>query len=197
MKPVIVFATANENKANEVREILKDLYDVKSLVDIGCSEDIPETTNTLEGNAKQKATYVKEKYGYDCFADDTGLEVDALNGDPGVFTARYGGPDKDAQQNINHLMNQVEKAAAFSAAQRSARFRTAIHLILNGKEVTLEGVCKGHIALEQSGTEGFGYDPIFIPEGEDKTFSEMSSEEKNSMSHRGRAIRSMLEYLGV
>ena len=197
MKPVIVFATANENKANEVREILKDLYDVKSLVDIGCSEDIPETTNTLEGNAKQKATYVKEKYGYDCFADDTGLEVDALNGAPGVFTARYGGPDKDAQQNINHLMNQVEKAAALSAAQRSARFRTAIHLIVNGKEVTLEGACKGHIALQQSGTEGFGYDPIFIPEGEDKTFSEMSSEEKNSMSHRGRAIRSMLEYLGV
>ena len=104
MKPVIVFATANENKTAEVRELLKDLYEVKSLIDIGCTEDIPETTNTLEGNAKQKADYVKEKYGYDCFADDTGLEVEALNGAPGVFTARYGGPEKDAQQNMNYLM---------------------------------------------------------------------------------------------
>jgi XTP/dITP diphosphohydrolase len=197
MKPVIVFATANENKANEVREILKDLYEVKSLVEIGCTEDIPETTNSLEGNAKQKATYVKEKYGYDCFADDTGLEVDTLNGAPGVFTARYGGPDKDAQQNINHLLSQVEKTGALNTAQRSARFKTVIHLIVNGKEVILEGICNGHIAMEQSGKEGFGYDPVFIPEGEDRTFSEMSSEEKNSISHRGKAIRSMLEYLSI
>lgn len=197
MKPVIVFATANENKTHEVRELLKDLYEVKSLVDIGCTEDIPETSHTLEGNAKLKAAYVKEKYGYDCFADDTGLEVDALNGAPGVFTARYGGPDKDAQQNMNHLMGEVEKAGAVNAAQRSARFRTVIHLIVNGQEVTLEGICKGHIAQEQSGKKGFGYDPVFIPEGEDRTFSEMSSEEKNSMSHRGSAIRLMLEYLGV
>ncbi|MBT7651851.1 MAG: RdgB/HAM1 family non-canonical purine NTP pyrophosphatase [Flavobacteriales bacterium] len=197
MKPVIVFATANENKTAEVRELLKDLYEVKSLIDIGCTEDIPETTNTLEGNAKQKADYVKEKYGYDCFADDTGLEVKALDGAPGVFTARYGGPEKDAQQNMNYLMNELEKVGALDPSERSARFRTAIHLIINGKEVGLEGVCKGHIAPLQSGTAGFGYDPVFIPKGEDRTFSEMSAEEKNSMSHRGSAIRSMLEYLGV
>jgi len=197
MKPVIVFATANENKTAEVRELLKDLYEVKSLVDIGCTEDIPETANTLEGNAKQKADYVKEKYGYDCFADDTGLEVDALNGAPGVFTARYGGPEKDAQQNMNYLMNELEKVGALYTSERGARFRTAIHLIIKGQEVELNGICNGHIAPLQSGTSGFGYDPIFIPNGEDRTFSEMSAEEKNSMSHRGSAIRSMLEYLGV
>ena len=197
MKPVIVFATANENKTAEVRELLKDLYEVKSLIDIGCTEDIPETTNTLEGNAKQKADYVKEKYGYDCFADDTGLEVEALNGAPGVFTARYGGPEKDAQKNMNYLMDKLEKVGALDASERGARFRTAIHLIINGKEVGLEGICKGHIAPLQSGTAGFGYDPVYIPKGEDRTFSEMSAEEKNSMSHRGSAIRLMLEYLGV
>lgn len=197
MKPVIVFATANENKTAEVRELMKDLFTVKSLVDIGCTEDIPETTNTLEGNAKQKADYVKEKYGYDCFADDTGLEVDALHGAPGVFTARFGGPEKNAQQNMSYLMGELKKAGALNLSERTARFRTAIHLIVKNEEVTLEGVCKGHISLKQSGTDGFGYDPVFIPKGEDRTFSEMSSEEKNSMSHRGRAIRSMLEYLGV
>ena len=197
MKPVIVFATANENKTAEVRELLKDLYEVKSLIDIGCTEDIPETTNTLEGNAKQKADYVKEKYGYDCFADDTGLEVEALDGAPGVFTARYGGHEKDAQQNMNYLMNELKKVGALDPSKRGARFRTAIHLIINGKEVGLEGICKGHIAPLQSGTAGFGYDPVFIPKGEDRTFSEMSAEEKNSMSHRGSAIRSMLKYLGV
>ena len=197
MKPIIVFATANENKTAEVRELLKDLYEVKSLIDIGCTDDIPETTNTLEGNAKQKADYVKEKYGYDCFADDTGLEVEALDGAPGVFTARYGGPEKDAQQNMNYLMNELEKVGALAPSERGARFRTAIHLIINGKEVGLEGICKGHIAPLQSGTAGFGYDPVYIPKGEDRTFSEMSAEEKNSMSHRGSAIRLMLEYLGV
>jgi XTP/dITP diphosphohydrolase len=197
MKPVIVFATANENKTAEVRELLKGLYEVKSLVDIGCTEDIPETSNTLEGNAKQKADYVKEKYGFDCFADDTGLEVDALHGAPGVFTARYGGPEKDAQQNMNYLMDELEKAGALDTSERGARFRTAIHLIINGQEVGLDGICNGHIAPRQSGRSGFGYDPIFIPKGEERTFSEMSAEEKNSMSHRGSAIRSMLEYLGV
>jgi XTP/dITP diphosphohydrolase len=196
MKPVIVFATANQNKAEEVRKLLKDLYIVKSLVDIGCTEDIPETANTLEGNAKQKADFVKENYGYDCFADDTGLEVEALNGEPGVYTARYGGPEKDAQQNMDHLLNELKRVGAQSSEKRSARFRTAIHLIVNGENVGLEGICNGEIASEKSGRAGFGYDPIFIPEGESRTFSEMSSEEKNSMSHRGRAIRSMLEYLG-
>jgi len=197
MKPVIVFATANENKTAEVRELLKDLYEVKSLVDIGCTEDIPETSNTLEGNAKQKADYVKAKYGFDCFADDTGLEVEALNGAPGVFTARYGGPEKDAQQNMNYLMNELEKVGALDRSERGARFRTAIHLIINGHEIGVDGICNGHIAPLQSGSSGFGYDPVFIPKGEDRTFSEMNADEKNSMSHRGSAIRSMLEYLRV
>jgi XTP/dITP diphosphohydrolase len=197
MKPTLVFATANENKVKEVRKLLDGLFEVKSLIDIGCSEDIPETSNTLEGNAKQKADYVKVKYGFDCFADDTGLEVYALDGAPGVYTARYGGPEKDAIQNMNHLLNELEKAGAVESRDRVAQFRTAIHLIVNGEGVTIEGVCKGRIAKKLSGTEGFGYDPIFIPEGGVRTFSEMNPDEKNNISHRGRAIRKMIEHLGA
>jgi XTP/dITP diphosphohydrolase len=195
MKPILVFATANENKVSEVRKLLDGLFEVKSLKDIGCIEDIPETSNTLEGNAKQKADYVKEKYGFDCFADDTGLEVYALDGAPGVFTARYGGPQKDAIQNMNHLLNELEKVGAVERNDRRAQFRTSIHLIVKGEGVTLEGICKGEIAKKLSGTKGFGYDPIFIPEGEERTFSEMNPEEKNNISHRGRAIRKMIERL--
>jgi len=197
MKPTLVFATANENKVIEVRKLLDGLFEVKSLIDIGCSEDIPETSNTLEGNAKQKADYVKVKYGFDCFADDTGLEVFALDGAPGVYTARYGGPEKDAIQNMNHLLNELEKAGAVESRDRVAQFRTAIHLIVNGESMTIEGVCKGRIAKNLSGTEGFGYDPIFIPEGGVRTFSEMNPDEKNNISHRGRAIRKMIEHLGA
>ena len=197
MRPIIVFATANENKVSEVRRLLDGLFEVKSLVDIGCTEDIPETALTLEGNAKQKADYVKVKYGFDCFADDTGLEVQALDGAPGVFTARFGGPQKDAMQNMNHLLNELNSAGALERKDRKAQFKTAIHLIINGDEIALEGICKGEIAKELSGTEGFGYDPIFIPEGESRTFSEMNSDEKNEISHRGRAIRKMIEYLGA
>ena len=197
MKPTLVFATANENKVIEVRKLLDGLFEVKSLIDIGCSEDIPETSNTLEGNAKQKADYVKVKYGFDCFADDTGLEVYALDGAPGVYTARYGGPEKDAFQNMNHLLNELEKAGALESRDRVAQFRTAIHLIVNGESMTIEGVCKGRIAKNLSGTEGFGYDPIFIPEGGVRTFSEMNPDEKNNISHRGRAIRKMIEHLGA
>ena len=197
MKPTLVFATANENKVIEVRKLLDGLFEVKSLIDIGCSEDIPETSNTLEGNAKQKADYVKVKYGFDCFADDTGLEVYALDGAPGVYTARYGGPEKDAIQNMNHLLNELEKAGAVESRDRVAQFRTAIHLIVNGESMTIEGVCKGRIAKKLSGTEGFGYDPIFIPEGGVRTFSEMNPDEKNNISHRGRAIRKMIEHLGA
>jgi XTP/dITP diphosphohydrolase len=197
MRPIIVFATANENKVSEVRRLLDGLFEVKSLVDIGCTEDIPETALTLEGNAKQKADYVKVKYGFDCFADDTGLEVQALDGAPGVFTARFGGPQKDAMQNMNHLLNELNSAGALERKDRKAQFKTAIHLIINGDEIALEGICKGEIAKELSGTEGFGYDPIFIPEGESRTFSEMNSDEKNDVSHRGRAIRKMIEYLGA
>jgi XTP/dITP diphosphohydrolase len=197
MRPIIVFATANENKVSEVRRLLDGLFEVKSLVDIGCTEDIPETALTLEGNAKQKADYVKVKYGFDCFADDTGLEVQALDGAPGVFTARFGGPQKDAMQNMNHLLNELNSAGALERKDRKAQFKTAIHLIINGDEIALEGICMGEIAKELSGTEGFGYDPIFIPEGESRTFSEMNSDEKNDISHRGRAIRKMIEYLGA
>ena len=197
MKPTLVFATANENKVSEVRRLLEGQFEVKSLVDIGCFEDIPETALTLEGNAKQKADYVKEKYGFDCFADDTGLEVDALDGAPGVFTARFGGPQKDAMQNMNHLLNELRSAGAEESMDRKAQFKTAIHLIVDGAEIALEGICKGEIAKKRSGTEGFGYDPIFIPEGESRTFSEMNADEKNAISHRGRAIRKMTEWLGA
>jgi XTP/dITP diphosphohydrolase len=197
MKPTLVFATANENKVSEVRRLLEGRFEVKSLVDIGCFEDIPETSLTLEGNAKQKADYVKEKYGFDCFADDTGLEVQALNGAPGVFTARFGGPQKDAMQNMNHLLNELRSAGAEESMDRQAQFKTAIHLIVDGAEIALEGICKGQIAKKRSGTEGFGYDPIFIPEGESRTFSEMNADEKNAISHRGRAIRKMTEWLGA
>jgi XTP/dITP diphosphohydrolase len=197
MKPTLVFATANENKVSEVRQLLEGRFEVKSLVDIGCMEDIPETALTLEGNAKQKADYVKEKYGFDCFADDTGLEVDALDGAPGVFTARFGGPKKDAMQNMNHLLNELRSAGAEESMERKAQFKTAIHLIVDGAEIALEGICKGEIAKKRSGTEGFGYDPIFIPEGESRTFSEMNADEKNAISHRGRAIRKMTEWLGA
>ena len=197
MKPTLVFATANENKVSEVRRLLEGQFEVKSLVDIGCMEDIPETALTLEGNAKQKADYVKEKYGFDCFADDTGLEVDALDGAPGVFTARFGGPQKDAMQNMNHLLNELRSAGAEESMDRQAQFKTAIHLIVDGAEIALEGICKGEIAKKRSGTEGFGYDPIFIPEGESRTFSEMNADEKNAISHRGRAIRKMTEWLGA
>ena len=197
MKPTLVFATANENKVSEVRRLLEGQFEVKSLVDIGCFEDIPETALTLEGNAKQKADYVKEKYGFDCFADDTGLEVDALDGAPGVFTARFGGPQKDAMQNMNHLLNELRSAGAEESMDRQAQFKTAIHLIVDGAEIALEGICKGEIAKKRSGTEGFSYDPIFIPEGESRTFSEMNADEKNAISHRGRAIRKMTEWLGA
>ena len=197
MKPTLVFATANENKVSEVRRLLEGRFEVKSLSDIGCMEDIPETALTLEGNAKQKADYVKEKYGFDCFADDTGLEVDALDGAPGVFTARFGGPQKDAMQNMNHLLNELRSAGAEESMDRQAQFKTAIHLIVDGAEIALEGICKGEIAKKRSGTEGFGYDPIFIPEGESRTFSEMNADEKNAISHRGRAIRKMTEWLGA
>ena len=190
--PIIVFATRNPGKVAEVAAMLEGLYQVKSLPEIGCHEDIPETAQTLEGNAAIKARYVKEKYGFDCFADDTGLEVTALNGAPGVYTARYGGPEKDAIQNINHLLSELKKSGN---DDRSAQFRTSIHLIINGKEHNINGVCTGNIAFEKAGQMGFGYDPIFIPTGKTQTFSEMSEEEKNKISHRGHAIREMLKYL--
>jgi len=190
--PIIVFATGNQHKASEVGQILDGKFIVKSLVDIGCTEEIPETSTTLQGNAELKARYVKDNFGYDCFADDTGLEVEALGGAPGVITARYGGKEKDAGQNMTHLLNELEKTGSDN---RRAQFRTAIHIIVDGHERKIEGVCKGSIRQKQSGVEGFGYDPVFIPEGGIRTFSEMSQIDKNKISHRGLAIREMLEYL--
>ena len=189
-KPVLVFATHNPNKAREVQQMLGDAYEVKTLTDIGCHEAIPETAETLEGNARIKAMHVVEHYGLDCFADDTGLEVDALNGRPGVRTARYAGENADAQQNIAKLLEELG-----SAKHRGAQFRTSICLVRSGVEERVEGVCKGRIAEKRSGADGFGYDPVFIPEGETRTFAEMSPADKNAISHRGIAIRRMVETL--
>ena len=186
----LVFATNNSHKLEEVRQILGDRFEVLSLNEIGCHEDIPETGDTFQDNALQKARYVKEHYGYDCFADDTGLEVKALNGAPGVHSARYAG-DHDSEANMTKLLQELEKKS-----DRSAQFRTVIALILNGQEVLFEGIVTGKIALERHyGDGGFGYDPIFVPDGYTETFSQMSSQGKNLISHRGRAVRKLADYL--
>lgn len=186
----LVFATNNPNKLKEVQEMLSDRIKLVSLKDIGCFEDIPETASTLEGNAKIKADHVTNKYGYDCFADDTGLEVDSLNGEPGVYSARYGGEEKNADKNMDKLLLNLE-----DKPDRKAQFRTIVTLNLNGKSYDFEGICKGEIIEERFGAGGFGYDPIFRPNGYDETFAEMSSEEKNKISHRGLAIQKLVSYL--
>ena len=185
----LVFATNNAHKLEEVRQILGDRFKVLSLNDINCHEDIPETADTFQGNALQKARYVKEHYGYDCFADDTGLEVIALNGAPGVHSARYAG-NHDSEANIMKLLHELEKKT-----DRSAQFRTVVALILNGQEVLFEGIVTGRIGTVRHGNGGFGYDPIFIPDGYDVTFSQMPPESKNLISHRGRAVRKLADYL--
>ena len=186
----LVFATNNAHKLEEVRQILGDGFKVLSLNDIDCHEDIPETGDTFQDNALQKARYVKEHYGYDCFADDTGLEVKALNGAPGVHSARYAG-DHDSEANMTKLLHELEKKS-----DRSAQFRTVIALILNGQEVLFEGIVTGKIAQERHyGDGGFGYDPIFVPDGYTETFSQMPPEGKNLISHRGRAVRKLADYL--
>ena len=186
----IVFATANPHKVREVNELIGDQYEILSLKDIGCKEDIPETQDTIAGNAQQKARYLKAHYGHDCFAEDTGLEIDALNGAPGVYTARYAGPQRNAQDNMQLVLEQLA-----DTNQRSARFRTVIALILDGKEYLFEGVAEGHITEQQCGTEGFGYDPIFVPEGYEQTFAELDSAEKNVISHRGKAVDKLAQFL--
>lgn len=186
--PVLVFATNNPHKAREIEQILGPNFQVKTLKDIGCLEDIEETEPTLEGNALLKARYVKEKYGYDCFSEDTGLEVAALGGEPGVHTARYAGPGRDADDNIQLLLRNLE-----SKNDRSARFRTIIALISDRRETLLEGVCEGSIATEKHGAGGFGYDPVFIPSGYEATFAELGDEVKNTISHRARATAKLLE----
>lgn len=187
----MVFATNNAHKLSEIRAIFGDTLHILSLADIDCHDDIPETANTLEGNALIKARWVKERYGYDCFADDTGLEVEALNGAPGVHTARYAYPDRhDPEANTQKLL-----AALKGAINRAAQFRTAIALILNGEEHVFEGVVRGEIATEKRGTEGFGYDPVFIPEDTGRTFAELGTDVKNKISHRARAVAKLVEYL--
>lgn len=192
----LVMATNNAHKLEEVRQILGSAYTVKSLNDIGCTEDIPETADTLEGNALQKARYVREHYGVDCFADDTGLEVEALGGAPGVFTARFGslngyGESHDSDANIRCLLDKLK-----DAANRSARFRTVIALVQGDKELLFEGIVEGKILLQRVGEGGFGYDPVFAPtEANGLAFAQMSAEAKNTISHRGRATRKLANYI--
>lgn len=187
----LVFATNNPHKLEEIRAILGSKLEILGLADIGCDADIPETAETLEGNALIKAHYVYDNYKLDCFADDTGLEVDALHGLPGVHTARYAYPDRhDPEANMIKLLEALRENN-----DRNARFRTVIALIEKGKEHLFEGVVEGVIAREKSGTQGFGYDPVFIPEGNSKTFAELGEDIKNTISHRARAVQKLAEYL--
>ena len=187
----IVYATNNKHKLEEIKDILGKDFEIVSLAEIGCHEDIPETGLTLEENARQKSTYIVEHYSHDCFADDTGLEVDALNGEPGVHSARYAeGTDHDSEANMRKLLSKMS-----NVKDRTARFRTVISLIINGVEHQFEGRVEGRIATEKHGTEGFGYGPSFIPEGYDKSFAELGEEVKNQISHRARAVKKLAEYL--
>ncbi len=186
----ILFATNNQHKLSEVQAVLGDGFQLITPREAGVTEEIPEDQPTLEGNALQKARYLKERTGLDCFADDTGLEVDALGGAPGVHSARYATDGHDFAANNRLLLENLD-----GVGNRRARFRTAIALILEGKEYLFEGIVEGHIAQCESGVEGFGYDPLFIPEGYNETFAEMSAEQKNSISHRGRAVRKLADFL--
>lgn len=188
--PEIVFATNNAHKLSEARAILKDSVKVLSLDDIGCHDDIPETADTLEGNALIKARWVNEKYGYNCFADDTGLMVEALDGAPGVYSARYAGEHCSPADNIALLLKQLE-----DESNRKAKFKTAVALILNGKEYIFEGEVAGVIAQGYKGFSPFGYDPVFVPEDSSLSFAEMAPEDKNAISHRGRAMAKLAQFL--
>lgn len=186
----IVFATNNAHKLSEVKAVLGDGYELVTLKEVGIAEDIPETGDTLDENASLKARYVYERTGLDCFADDTGLEVEALGGAPGVRSARYATDGHDFAANNRKLLKELD-----GVTNREARFRTVISLIVAGEEIQVEGVVNGVIALSESGSEGFGYDPLFIPEGKGVTFAEMSADEKNSISHRGRAVAELVKVL--
>ena len=190
MKKKLVVATNNAHKPEEIAAILGDEMDLLSLKDIQCFADIPETADTLEGNARQKAQYIYTNYGLDCFADDTGLEVEALNGAPGVFSARYAGDGHDSEANMQKLLQELE-----GKENRRAQFRTAICLIMNGEEHLFEGIVKGEIIGEKRGGAGFGYDPIFVPEGYDLTFAELGNDIKNTISHRARAVKKLCQFL--
>jgi len=186
----IVFATNNINKIKEVQALLPKSIQIISLESIGCLEDIPETANTIEGNAIQKANYITQKYGYDCFADDTGLEVEALNGEPGVFSARYAGAQRNADDNMNLLLEKLQ-----NQTNRKAQFKTVIVLNLKGKQHLFTGIAAGEITLEKIGNQGFGYDPIFQPEGFSETFAQLSLAQKGQISHRGKATQTLIAFL--
>lgn len=186
----LVFASNNKNKIKEIQELLPNSIEILSLESIGCHEEIPETAETIEGNAILKANYVTEKYGYNCFADDTGLEIDALDGAPGVYSARYAGEQKNADDNMNKVLN-----ALANANNRKAQFKTVIALNINGEQQLFTGIAKGKITTEKSGNQGFGYDPIFQPEGFQETFADLPLETKNQISHRGKATQLLINYL--
>ena len=186
----LVFASNNPNKIKEIQLLLPDTIQILSLEDIGCLEDIPETATTIEGNAILKADYITQKYGYNCFADDTGLEVDVLNGEPGVYSARYAGEQKEAHDNMDKLLDNLK-----DKTNRAAQFKTVITLNLNGKQTLFTGIIKGKIIEEKIGTNGFGYDPIFVADGYSKTFAELTLEEKSVISHRGLAVKKLVEFL--
>ena len=186
----IVFATNNSNKLNEVQVLMPKHIKLLTLKDIGCFEDVPETQNTIEGNAIQKARYIKETYGYDCFADDTGLEVEALNGEPGVFSARYAGEQRNAEDNINKLLKELK-----TKPNRNAQFKTVISLQINNTKHTFTGICKGKITKNKHGENGFGYDPIFKPDGYNQTFAEIDLNLKNAIGHRGKAVLQLIQFL--
>lgn len=186
----IVFASNNKNKIAEIQQLLPSTISILSLEDIGCFEDIPETSNTIEGNAILKANYVKEKFGLDCFADDTGLEIEALNGEPGVYSARYAGEQKDANDNMNKVLRNLQ-----SQKNRNAQFKTVITLNYKGQQKLFTGIVEGVITEEKSGDKGFGYDPIFKPTGYEETFAELSAATKNKISHRGLATQQLISFL--
>lgn len=186
----LVFATNNLNKIKEVQSFIPKQIKLLSLKDIGCFEDVPETQDTIEGNAIQKAEYIIKHYGYNCFADDTGLEVKVLNGEPGVYSARYAGEQRDANDNMNLLLKNL-----MDKTNRQAQFKTVIALHLNGELNTFKGVCKGEITTKKQGEQGFGYDPIFKALGYTKTFAEISLNEKNKIGHRGKAVKQLVDYL--
>lgn len=186
----LVFASNNHNKIAEIKQMLPSSIELLSLEEIGCIEDIPETADTIEGNAILKANYVSEKYGFSCFADDTGLEVEALNGEPGVYSARYAGEQKNADDNMDKLLENLKDKSS-----RKAQFKTIIALNINNEQHLFEGIIKGDIITEKRGQKGFGYDPIFVPEGFSTTFAEMEMNEKAKLSHRGIATRKLISFL--
>jgi XTP/dITP diphosphohydrolase len=186
----IIFATGNPNKIKEVKELLNNKFEIIGLQDIGCQEDIPETQPTIEGNALQKARYVVDNYDVNCFAEDTGLEIESLNMAPGVYSARYAGEQRSSEDNMNLVLEKLK-----NQDNRKARFKTVVALIIDGEEFTFEGIVNGKIAFEKTGEDGFGYDPIFLPEDQKISFAEMGSAEKNEISHRGRAVRKLIAWL--